>query len=161
MELCAEWAWANHSAHSRIQPHGPTPFPPAITASTCGPTWSATRERALDNWGPAVRREATPTSPHCLAGPVWQPLRSHFPAPVSLSCGPRWPSSCRSSPRTQRHLTSCGFLCGPVDLVSAHLQSISTAPLGPRHRFYLNLPPESASPLLLNSATKAKPMGKG
>jgi hypothetical protein len=98
MELCAEWAWANHSVHSRIQPHGPTPFPPAITAPTCGPTWSATRERTPDNWGLAIRREAMPTSPHCLAGPVWQPLRSHFPAPVSLSRGPRWQSSCRSSP---------------------------------------------------------------
>jgi hypothetical protein len=52
-------------------------------------------------------------------------------------------------PQAQRHPASCGFRCGPIHKVSGHLQAISITPLGPRHRFYLNLPPESASPFLL------------
>jgi hypothetical protein len=134
------------------QPFGPLPkstawpnsFPTAITVPTCGPTWSATRERVPDNWVPTVRREATPTSPHCLAGPVWQPLRDRIsPLPCLCHAGPVDSRPVDLPPRTQRHPVSCGFLCGLVDLVSAHLQATSTAPLGPHHRFYLNLPPPS------------------
>jgi hypothetical protein len=183
------WAKLQATGPPYLSPHSPL----SNTAPTRGPTWSTTHERTHDNWGPTVRRDATPTrltasrdrrvsgfffTPHSHELTVDSKRARHRCAvdrrarSGSPLCGRISSLLCLCHavpvvsrpvdlpPRAQRHPASCGFHCGPVDLVSGHLQAISTAPLGPRHRLYLNLPRIGVT-IFANSATKAEPTEKG